>query len=159
MKKLFLFFAKRDFVKNYTKSWQYKLENKSLSTMENILFANKIIENTKIDKNIFIFVEQTRVLKIKTLAKKIIKNKFQIIPLDFDLSINRYRDPEFLKRKELADLKISLMVLSDKKIYNYYRKILKDKVTYFRQMGPTQHREAINNWWQEKLKEMEKMGS
>ena len=79
MKKLFLFFAKRDFVKNYTKSWQYKLENKSLSTMENILFANKIIENTKIDKNIFIFVEQTRVLKIKTLAKKIIKNKFQII--------------------------------------------------------------------------------
>lgn len=159
MKKLFLSLARRDFVKKYTRYWRYQLEKNSLSTLENIIGAYRIIKRIKSAKRIFVFVEQTRVLKIKTLAKKIIKNKIQIIPLDFDLSVNRYRDPQFIQRKELADLKISLKVLSDKKFYKQHRKFLIDKINYFRQAGPAQHGEAINRWWQEKLKELEKMGS
>ncbi len=154
MKKLFFWFAQRDFVKKYTKGWQYKLENSSLSTLENILFANKIIEKIKVDKNIFIFVEKTRENKIKVLTEKIVKNKTQIISLDFDLSINRYREIEFLIKRESYDLGLSLKILADEKLYKIFRKILLERIEYLRKAGSKKHREAVHVWWQEKIREL-----
>ncbi|HPA25276.1 MAG TPA: hypothetical protein PLK76_00720 [bacterium] len=159
MKKLFLWFAKRDFVKNYTKSWQYKIENKSLSTVENLLFVKKITDTLNGEKYFYIFVEYTRIFKIKTFAKRIFVNKFSIIDLDFDLSINRYRDPEFIKKKEKIEIKFGLKSIKDYKFLLEYRKVLHERLSFFRNLGPQQHKEAINIWWQNKIKELENMGA
>lgn len=154
MKKLFLSLTRRNFVKEFTKNWQYQLENKSLSTTENLLEAQKIISKIKSIKDIYIFVEFTRKKKIKIFAKEIFKNNLNIIALDFDLSINRYREPEFIKRKEVMDIKFGLMMIKDKKFLIKHRKILTEKIFYFRKMGQKKHQEAVNIWWQEKLKEL-----
>lgn len=158
MKKMFLEYSQRAFVKNYTKTWHYKIENKSLSTAENLLFAKNILSKMTGKRKIYIFCEYTRRLKLKIFAQKIFTNKFFIIPFDFDLSINRYRDPEFITKKENMDIKFGLLAIKDKIFRAKYRKMFIEKLVYFRKMGPTKHQEAINIWWQEKIKEL-KMGS
>lgn len=155
MKKLFFWFAKRDFVKKYTKDWQYKIENKSLSTVENLLFAKKIIDRLGGQKDIYIFVEYTRKLKIQTLAKRIFDHKVSVIALDFDLSVNRYREPEFLQKKERMEISFGLRAIKDEKFLVKYRKVFEEKLIYFRKAGPKKHQEAISIWWQEKIKELE----
>jgi hypothetical protein len=158
MKKLFLEYARRNFVKNYTKNWCYKTENKSLSTVENLLFAKSIISKIKDKGKIYIFCEYTRQLKLKTFAKKIFTDKFLIIPLDFDLSTSRYHNPEFIKKKENMEIKSGLLAIRDKIFRVKYRKTFIEKLAYFRKMGPARHGESINIWWQKKIKELE-MGS
>jgi uncharacterized SAM-binding protein YcdF (DUF218 family) len=83
----------RLFLKPISNKWLFIPENKSLSTLENLLNSNKIIQKRKIKKaNFFIFCEQTRERRIKVLAKKILdKNyNFLVVPIDFDVSVNRY---------------------------------------------------------------------
>jgi hypothetical protein len=159
MKKLFWKYTKRGFVKNYTKKWNYNIENISLSTVENILFAKKIADEIKSKKNFYIFGEYTRKLKIQIFAKKIIGKNFKVVPFDFDLSINRYRDPQFIQKKEKIDIKFGLKAIADKNFLIEYRKLFIEKLAYLRKMGPTRHKEAINVWWKEKVREFEKMGT
>jgi len=156
MKKLFLTWAKRDFVRNQTKDWQYKLDKKSLSTVENLLEASKIIKRIKGRKQIYIFVEFTRQKKIKKFAQEILKKNFKIIALDFDLSINRYRDPKLIRKREEIDIKLGLNSLKDKKFYQKYRKILEEKIKFLRRQGAKKHQDAVYEWWRKKLKELEK---
>jgi len=154
MKKFFIFLAKRDFVKKYTKNWRYALEQKSLSTMENILGAERIARKIAGQKKFYIFVEKTRERKMNILAKKIIKRNFKVIPIDFDLSLNRYYDPEFLKKKEDWDIKMASKSLKDKKFFDQYRKTLEQRIKYYREAGSKKHRETIYQWWERKMKEM-----
>ncbi|MFN3301648.1 MAG: hypothetical protein ACK413_01280 [Patescibacteria group bacterium] len=157
LKKLFLTLAKRSFVKNYTKNWQYKLREKSLSTLENILEANKIIKKIKGKKSIYFFTEKTLEFKVKRLAREILKTNFKVIALDFDLSINRYRNPDFINKKESLDIKLALKSLRDRKFFNRYRELLKEKIEYLRKAKAKHHQEAIYKWWQSKIKELEKI--
>ncbi|MDD5172809.1 MAG: hypothetical protein PHG59_01550, partial [Patescibacteria group bacterium] len=71
MIKLFSAFIKeRPFLNPITKNWLFIPENKSLSTLENLLNSNKIIQKQKIKKaSFFIFCEQTCEKRIKILAK------------------------------------------------------------------------------------------
>jgi hypothetical protein len=155
MKRLFLKYTKRDFVKNYTKNWSLKTENKSLSTHENIMLAKNIISKIKGERGVYIFCEYTRRAKIKAFAKEVLTDKFLVVPFDFDLSANRYRDPKFITKKENLDKKFGLMSIRDKDFHARYRKMFVEKLAYFRKMGPAKHQEAINIWWHQKIKELE----
>lgn len=158
MIKLFSAFIKeRPFLKPMTKNWLFIPENKSLSTLENLLNSNKIIQKRKIKKaNFFIFCEQTREKRIKVLAKKILdKNyNFLVVPIDFDVSANRYLPMEYLAKKESAELKHSLWALQSPENLKKHHKVFEEKIEYLRKAGSKVHVEAVKEWWDQKLKEL-----
>lgn len=158
MIKLFsAFIEERPFLKPMTKNWLFIPENKSLSTLESLLNSNKIIQKRKVKKaNFFIFCEQTREKRIKVLAKKILdKNyNFQVVPIDFDVSANRYLPIEYLAKKEGAELKHSLWALQSPENLKKHHKVFEEKFKYFRKVGCKAHINAVKEWWDQKLKEL-----
>lgn len=158
MIKLFSIFIKeRQFLKSITKSWLFIPENKSLSTLENLLNSNQIIKKQKVKKaNFFIFCEQTREKRIKVLAKKILdKNyNFLVVPIDFDVSTNRYLPTEYLAKKESAELEHSLWALQSPKNLKKHHKIFEEKFEYLRKAGHKANINAVKEWWDQKLKEL-----
>jgi len=158
MIKLFsAFINERPFLKPITKNWLFVSENKSLSTLENLLNSNKIIQKRKIKKaNFFIFCEETREKRIKVLAKKILdKNyNFLVVPIDFDVSANRYLPVEYLAKKESAELKHSLWALQNPENLKKHHKVFEEKFEYFRKVGHKAHVNTVKEWWDQKLKEL-----
>ena len=158
MIKLFSAFIKeRPFLKPVTKNWLFIPENKSLSTLENLLNSDKIIQKRKVKKaNFFIFCEQTRENRIKVLAKKILdKNyNFLVVPIDFDVSANRYLPIEYLAKKESAELKHSLWALQSPENIKKHHEVFEEKIVYFRKVGRKAHVSAVKDWWDQKLKEL-----
>jgi len=147
----------RPFLKLMTKNWLFIPENKSLSTLENLLNSNKIIQKRKIKKaNFFIFCEQTRERRIKILAKKILdKNyNFLVVPIDFDVSANRYLPIEYLAKKENVELKHSLWALQSPENLKKHHKVFEDKFEYLRKAGHKAQVSAVKEWWDQKLKEL-----
>lgn len=158
MIKLFSAFIKeRPFLKPMTKNWLFIPENKSLSTLENLLNSNKIIRKRRIKKaNFFIFCEQTRKKRIKVLTKKILDKNYNFLveAIDFDVSANRYLSPEFLIKKEKAELEHSLWALQNPKNLKKHHEVFVEKIEYLRNAGPKVHVEAVKEWWKQKLKEL-----
>lgn len=154
------FIKERPFLSLITKNWLFIPENKSLSTLENLLNSNKIIQKRKIRKaNFFIFCEQTRGKRIKILAKKILNKNynFLVVPIDFDVSANRYLPVEYLAKKESAELKHSLWALQSPENLKKHHKAFEEKFEYFRKVGHKTHVNAVKKWWDQKLKELDKM--
>ncbi|MFA7663100.1 MAG: hypothetical protein WCX88_04260, partial [Patescibacteria group bacterium] len=92
------------------------------------------------------------------LATKIFdKNyNFKIIPIDFDVSANRYLSPDFIAKKERANLENSLWALKNPKNLKKYHAALVEKIEYLRKAGPKIHAEAVKTWWEQKFKELKK---
>lgn len=148
---------KRSFLDPVIKNWIFVSEKKSLSTLENLINSKKIIGRRKTGKaDFFIFCEQTREKRIKVLAKKVLgKNcNFQIIPVDFDISSNRYLPSGFLEKKERLELKHSLWALRSPENLEKYHKVFAEKMEYLRKAGPKAHVRAVKKWWEQKLEEL-----
>lgn len=153
------FIDRRPYLKPITKNWKFIFENKSLSTLENLLNSKKILQGLKIKKgNIFILCEQTREKRVKVIAKRILgdAHKVQVLPLDFDASANRYLSIEYLAKKESAELKHSLWALRNPENLTKHHLIFEEKFEYFRKVGNKAHVNAVKKWWDQKLKELEK---
>lgn len=147
----------KTFLKSLTKNWTIISENKSLSTLENLLNSKNIITKRKIRKaNFFIFCEQTRESRIKILANKIFgkNSKFQVEPIDFDVSQNRYLSPEYLAKKENTELRHSLWALKSPRNLKKHHKMFQEKFEYFRKAGQKTHTNAVKEWWDQKLREL-----
>lgn len=158
MIKLLKMLAKRRFLKTVTKDWLFLPEKKSLSTLENFINCKELLKGKKINKaNLYIFCEQTREKRIKTVGKKIFdKNyNFQVVPIDFDVSSNRYIDPEFLAKKERVELNHSLWALESTENLKKHHELFQEKIDYLRKAGSDVHVEAVKEWWEKKLKEIE----
>ena len=159
MIKLFKVIKGRSFIKTITKNWLLLPERKSISTLENFLYCQDIILKRKIKKaNIYIFCEQTRENRIKILSKKIFNKNYScyVNPIDFDISLNRYLDVDFIAKKEQADLKYALWALQDSKNLEKLHKLFEDKLNYLRKVNPKKHEETIKKYWEMKLKELKK---
>lgn len=148
----------RSFLNQVTKNWLFIPEKESLSTLENFINSKKIILKRKIKKaNLFIFCEQTRERRLKILSKKIFgkNHNFQIIPIDFDISVNRYLSSDYLDQKEKIGLEHALWALRSPENLKKHHEIFKEKIEYLRKAGPKAHTEAVKKWWDKKLKELE----
>lgn len=158
MIKLFTFIVRqRSFLKPITQKWLLVPEKNSLSTLENIINGEKIISKYKMTKtNIIIFCEQTREKRIKILANKIFNKNFnlQIVPIDFDASVNRYLSPDFLDEKERVELKQSLWALQSQGNLKKYHEVFEEKLKYFRKSRHKTHTNVVKEWWERKLKEI-----
>ncbi|MBU2565965.1 hypothetical protein KKG46_00195 [Patescibacteria group bacterium] len=145
--------ANRSFVKAKTKSWKFIPENKSLSSLENIIFCKKLLEKIPDHGKINIFCEQTRVPRVTKIANKLLKGSFKIIPMDFDVTSNRYHDPEFINKKEQTELKHIKWALQSPENLKKHHQVFKEKMDFLRKEGTKNHPEAVKKWWEMKLKE------
>lgn len=154
MIKLLKKLSNRPFLKKITRNWLFIPERKSLSTLENILNCKEVIKKKNIKKtNFYIFCEQTREKRIKILAKKILdKNyNFQVMPIDFDVSKNRYLPTDYLVKKEKTELDHSLWALRSPENLKKHHKVFEEKIEYLRKAGPKVHVEAVKKWWGNKI--------
>lgn len=152
-----LFFKKwsqRMQLKTLTKDWQILLENKSLSTLENLLFSKSLLKSKKIKKGIiYIIHEQTHNRRLKILATKIFSSGFKTFywPIDFDISANRYLGEDFLSKKEAKTLNHDLWSMQSKdnliKHHNLYQK----KLIFLRQAQSAKHTDSVKKWWEKQL--------
>lgn len=154
MFRLFKAFADRNACRNVTKKWKYFLEKKSLSSLENLVYAKQIFDSKKIEtSNLTIFCEATRGARIKRNAKRIF-GKTNVVIVDFDLSENRYIDLELIKKREQATVKLDDWALESPEHLKEFRKLFVDKFTFLRKAGPAHHQEALRAWWKKRLDEL-----
>ncbi len=154
MIKLFKELSKKPLLKNIIKSWTFLSEKKSLSTLENFLRCREMILKRKIKKaKLYIFCEQTRERRVKILAKKIFDKNYNscVVPIDFDVSSNRYLDPEVIVKKEREELKHSLRALKNSENLKKHHKFFEEKIKFLRKAGTKKHEEAVRKWWEMKL--------
>lgn len=148
------FIKERPFLKEISKDWSWVAENKSLSTLENLLNSQSIIIKRGLSSaNIFIFCEESRVNRIKIVAGKIFnKNyKIKVNPIDFDVSPTRYLPSKLIKEKETFEITHSLWALKSQDNLKKHHKIFVEKFVYLRRHGLA----GLTNWWKTKIKEFE----
>lgn len=142
----------RPFLKSLTRQWLFISEKKSLSTLENLINSKKIMARRKIKPATwFICCEQTRERRIKILAKKILHNTVQVMPIDFDTSANRYLPPEYLDKKEKLELKQALWALRRPANLKKHHTVFKEKFEYLRNVEQHTHSQVVKAWWDQKL--------
>lgn len=151
MLRLFRLFADRSVCRDVTKSWQYVLEKKSLSTLENLVYAKQILDGKKLNAtSLTIFCEATREKRIKRLAKKIFGNA-NVVAIDFDLSENRYLDPAFIEKRERATVELDDWAMKNPENMKEFRKLFLEKFAFLRKAGPGNHQVALREWWHKRL--------
>lgn len=151
------FIRERPFLNSVTENWKFISENKSLSTLENLLNSLDIVQKRDIpEANFYIFCEQTRQKRIKVLAKQILdKYNFTVFPIDFDTSPNRYLPIEYLAEKENKELQHSLWALQSPENLSKHHKVFEEKFAYFRTIGNNTNINIVKEWWDKKLKELD----
>jgi len=159
MKRFFVeIIKKRPFLEPISKKWIFISERESLSTLENLLNGKKSIQKRKIKKvNLFIFCEQTRGKRIEIMSRRVFGGdyKIKVLPIDFDVSPNRYLPPNFLAEKEKTEIEHALWALRDPENLKKHHAIFEEKFEYFRELGPKLHNDAVRKWWKKKLDELE----
>jgi len=154
MLRMFRLFADQNVCRSVTKNWKYLLEKKSLSTLENLIYTKQILDQKKISSStITLFCEATRYKRINRLAKKIF-GKAEVIAIDFDVSENRYIDPELIAQREKQVSKLDDVVLAHPERMTAYRKAFVDKIQFLRKAGPGNHQAALPEWWMKRLEEL-----
>lgn len=143
--------AKRPACRTATKGWKFLEENTSLSTLENLVYSAKILKKLSPSSSVTIFCEATREARIRKLAKKIF-GKAVVIPVDFDLSPNRYLDPVFLAKKEQEAARLETWALRSPENLRMFRGLFQKKFKALRNAGPEHHVEAVRAWWEESLR-------
>ncbi len=137
---------KRPDLKPITKGWSFIPEKTSFSTLENLLNCRAILTKKRITiAHLYIFCEQTRRRRIRTLAQKLFAKNFhlQVIPVDFDTSPDRYQSPEFLAKKEKLILHYDLWALKNPANFRQYHRTFADKFTTLRHTKPADRPKVI----------------
>ncbi len=157
MVRLLTHLAKRPFLKQITKNWRFIAEKTSLSTLENFLHCKEIAKKNGLNKaNVYIFCEHTRKKRITRLAKETLGTEYAytILPIDFDISNNRYLAPDFLREKERQVLQHDLWALQSPKNMKTYHKLFEEKFAFLRKAGPHGQVEAVRQWWEKNMREL-----
>jgi len=153
LKRLF----KKKTLKEITRGWKIIEERNSVSLLENMIFTKELIEETRIQSEaIVIFCEYTRKTRTEKVAEivfKTVKNR-AIIPIDFDISANRYRKKEQLNKKEKKALEHDLWALKSSENMKEHHKLYKERLAFLRKAGSDNQQEALNDWWKIKNKEL-----
>lgn len=149
----FKILADRDVCRAITKRWKYLLEKKSLSTLENLIYAKQIIDTKYIDtSSLTIFCETTRFCRVKRLVKHLF-GKAKVIDIDFDVSSSRYFDPKLLEHREQTAEELECWALESPKHLKEFRKLFVEKMKFLRKAGPKKHQEALRDWWKKELEQ------
>lgn len=151
--------ADRDGVSTQTENWSFIPESKSLSTLENFLFAKNILDGVSFQGAAFVFCEKTREPRVKTFTEKIFGESTTVIPIDFDISQNRYLDPATIQRKEEFGITEGLWTLEDPERIEKHHAFFERKFAFIRkrQSEGLSHEDAVKEWFEFGPKELQEL--
>lgn len=141
----------RDVMGDATKKWKLILEDQSLSTLENLVFAKRIVDEHELPGTITIFGTWIGKDRRHIVADTVFgKGEFEIVPIDFDISQNRYLDPELIAKKEACALEESLWTLEDPERFRVHHEKFEKKFAFLRrrQSEGLSHVDAIKEWYE-----------
>lgn len=131
--------------KEYRAQWRFVAENKSLSTLENLLFVKRIVGN----RPMTICCEWTRRKRIQKTVR-LVFGKMQaatVLGFDFDVSANRYRLTETLAKREREMLRFDQWSVRGPKNLRRHHAAYLQRLRFLRSYGPDRHVEAVNAWY------------
>ena len=142
--------SQRQEVAEKTNKWKFIPEDKSLSTLENLLFARKILDDVAPIEKITIFCEKTREKRVEAFANDIFDQDVSISAIDFDISKNRYLDPNTLNKKEALALKEGLWTLQEPERIKKHHDFFQKKIGFLRrrQSEGLSHVDAVKEWFE-----------
>lgn len=148
MLRLFDALMNRGHCKEITKDWKLIAEDRSISTLENLIFAKEVIEKEKLQsREIYLIFEATRFNRIKTLSEKIFDNEVGLIPFDFSQNAQRYAKVELIQKKENNALKFDMLLIGKEISFEEYHDMYLKKMGILR-THPKNHDEAVKKLWE-----------
>jgi len=156
MRSFFRGLAGRPACRKATRSWRMIVESRALSTLDNLALTKALLTASGVRPAfVTVFCEATRAPRVRRLAREVFSGlPVRIVPVDFDLSANRYLDADFRRAKEARVLRIELAALRDPVVLKRYRDALVRRISFLRSAGPSGHVAAVRKWWEEQLGEL-----
>ncbi len=171
MKKLFLHIMNRDSVKETTKHWTIVTQTKSLTTVENLVYGRELIYSlsggsakskglhygssatSSESINVSYFCESTRFERSHILSRKVFLKAWNptVIPIDFDVSPQRYLNEALLNAREKKALEYELWALKSSKNLKAWREVYQERIKFLRNAGQKANHEAVKEWLEKRL--------
>lgn len=136
---------RRDFLLEQTAQWTIRLEDRSISSLENLVFARQMIDGAE---GVTVFCDVTRRDRNAKIASRIFNGDVTIDGIDFDVSKNRYIDSETLRKKEGVATAEALWTLEDQERLQRHHDFFERKLGFLREkiasgVSPI---DAVNAW-------------
>jgi hypothetical protein len=143
-------FLQRPELKTRTSAWKVIPEKRSLSTIENFLFAREILDKGKLEGAITIFAEKTREERLKIFAEEIFGASAMVHAIDFDTSKNRYINPAIIQKKEADALNEGLWTLKEPERIEMHHTLFEKKFAFLRKRESEglSHIDAVAEWFE-----------
>src|SRR3989338_6382910 len=141
----------REVMGDATKKWKLLLEDKSLSTLENLIFAKRTVDEHRLEGPIVVFGAWIGKERRQTIADAVFgQGRSDLVSIDFDISQNRYLDPELLAQKETRALEEALWTLKDPSRLAKHHEAFEKKFVFLRkrQEEGVSHADAIKEWYE-----------
>lgn len=140
----------REVTREHTRGWNIFPETKSLSTLENFIFAKEIIQQQALKGRMHVFCEKTREQRIRLFADHIFQDQaVDIFAIDFDISKNRYLSPEAIRQKEDLATQEGLWTLQSPERMQKHHELFDAKFAFLRkrQSEGCSHVDAVREWY------------
>lgn len=145
----------REHIGNTTNGWTFAIEPRSISSLENLIFAAQQIPESV--ATVTILCEHMRANRIGVVANEVFPDKqLRIIGIDFDLSPSRYISDEFKAEKDTLVLKHDLWALASAEHLKKHHNLYQEKLDWLRSQQTGKHEADVHeywNTWYEKIKE------
>lgn len=116
--------------------WKIALDTRALTSVENVINFKPFVSR---DATTIIFGDKTRMARLKKFFRAVApRHPFTAVPIDFDMSTNRYR-LDHLEKRESTDLKFGLEAITNPKVRNIRREFAQKKLKMMREIGPGSH--------------------
>lgn len=149
----------RDVLSGATKAWKIILEDTSLSSLENFLFAKHIVEKNGGDQ-VIAFCEATRVSRNQETVDRVFrKEKVRVEGVDFDISKNRYLPNDIINKKEKAEREHTTWALESEENLTKHHMFFEEKFQKLRmwEAEGMSHVDAVTKWFKEGLARYEEI--
>lgn len=149
----------RDVLNGAAKEWKIILEDTSLSSLENFLFAKRIIEENGGDE-IIAFCEATRVGRNQETVDRLFgRERAHVEGVDFDISKNRYLPHDVIEKKEQAEREHMTWALESEENLAKHHARFEEKFKKLRswEAEGMSHVDAVTRWYKEGIALFEEM--
>lgn len=124
-------------------------EEKSLSSIENLIYSKEIIDEIEGDKLIYIFSDLQRAKRTQLTADIIFKD-YKLLTIDLSSKEER-NNQEIVEKKEKLALNFSLWALQNKDNLEEFKQVYVDKFKLLRSVPADKRKETEINWWKDMI--------
>lgn len=139
------------------RGWRWQKETKAILSVENLVLTKEWCDQQGLSGGrLTLFVEATRAARLSRLARLVFAGwTVRVVPVDFDLSANRYVEEAFLHRREATAWRWEARACRDASFRRELHTLARRRLTKLREAGDTAHVHAVRAWWEEQLKRLE----